>query len=251
VTRAFPMEQVDGESTDHPHQRGVWIGAEHLNDSDFWENEPSEHNPRAGSVVLIGVSDVRSGIGEGRFTIKANWISTAGETPLAETRTMIFRAPSADERIVDIDLRFAANQKATFADNHDSILGLRLGTEFEEPHGGHAVNAEGLTGWERLRGARSAWVDWHASLGGEDVGVAVMDAPTNFRFPTPWHVRDYALLFASPFAFHDYRKDVPDASVTLEPGGELKLRYRILVHSGAADMNAAFERFARELRTRW
>jgi Family of unknown function (DUF6807) len=34
VTRAFPMEQVSGESTDHPHQRGVWIGAEQVSGMD-------------------------------------------------------------------------------------------------------------------------------------------------------------------------------------------------------------------------
>ena len=121
---------------------------------------------------------------------------------------------------MDIDLRLAAKSTVTFDDNHDAILGLRLGTEFEEGHGGKAVNAEGVTGWQRLRGARSAWVDWHATVGGEDVGVAVMDAPTNFRFPTPWHVRDYALLFASPFAFHDYKPSAPDASLTLKPGDD-------------------------------
>ena len=41
VTRAFPMEEVKGDSTDHPHQRGVWIGAEQVSGMDFWENEPS------------------------------------------------------------------------------------------------------------------------------------------------------------------------------------------------------------------
>jgi hypothetical protein len=187
---------------------------------------------------------VQSGVGEGHFTIRANWISPAGDNPIVETRTMTFRASSAGQRMVDIDLRLAAKSTVTFADNHDAILGLRLGTEFEEAHGGKAVNAEGVTGWERLRGARSAWVDWHARVDGEDVGVAVMDAPTNFRFPTPWHVRDYALLFASPFAFHDYKPSVPDASVTLNPGDELKLRYRILVHSGPVDVKAAFNEFA-------
>jgi hypothetical protein len=244
VTRAFPMEQVSGESTDHPHQRGVWIGAERLSGMDFWENEPSDGNPLAGSVVLTNVSDVHSGVGDGRFTIRADWISAAGDNVIGETRTMTFRAPSAAERIIDIDLRVTAKKTVTFEDNHDAILGLRLGTEFEEAHGGKAVNAEGLTGWERLRGARSAWVDWHARLGTEDVGVAVMDAPTNFRFPTPWHVRDYALLFASPFALRDFNKAAPDGSVTLKPGDELTLRYRILVHSGALDMKAAFARFA-------
>jgi hypothetical protein len=246
VTRAFPMEQVSGESTDHPHQRGVWIGAEQLSGMDFWENEPSDKNPKAGAVVLTDVSNVHSGDTEGRFTIRAKWLSPAGENVMVETRTMTFRAPSSDQRIIDIDLHLSAKTPVTFADNHDAILGLRLATEFEEAHGGKAVNAEGVSGWERLRGARSAWVDWRATVGGENVGVAVMDAPTNFRFPTPWHVRDYALLFASPFAFRDYAPSAAqDGSLTMKPGDELTLRYRILVHSGAVDMKSAFDDFAR------
>jgi hypothetical protein len=158
--------------------------------------EPSDNRPNAGAVISTGVSDVHSGNGQGRFTIRANWVSPAGETLLSEVRTMTFRAPAPDQRIVDIDLRLEAKRQLTFDDDHDAILGLRLATPFEEAHGGKPVNAEGLAGWERLRGARSAWVDWHATLDGEDVGVAVMDSPTNFRFPTPWHVRDYPCLTA-------------------------------------------------------
>jgi hypothetical protein len=246
VTRAFPMEDVQGDSTDHPHQRGVWIGAEQLSGMDFWENEPSYNNERAGTVALTDVSDARSGAGEGRFTLRAKWISPKGDSPIAEVRTMTFRAPSPAQRIIDIDLLLTAKMPVTFDDNYDAILGLRLAKEFEEAEGGKAVNAEGLTGWQQLRGARSAWVDWRATVGGEDVGVAVMDAPGNFRFPTPWHVRDYALLFASPFGFRKYNPAAAqDGSYAMKPGDELKLRYRILVHSGAIDVKSAFEEFAR------
>jgi hypothetical protein len=244
VTRAFPMEQVPGESTDHAHQRGVWIGTEHLSGFDFWENEPGYDRPQAGDVLLTGVSDVHSGAGEGRFTIRANWIAPGGDLLIAETRRMTFRAEGEGQRSIDIDLVLQARKTVTFGDNHDAILGLRLGTTFEEGHGGKAVNAEGLTGWEQLKGARSSWVDWHATVDGEEVGVAVMDAPTNFRYPTPWHVRDYALLFASPFASHDYNPSAPDGSLTLKPGEALKLRYRILVHPATVDVAAAFKRFA-------
>jgi methane monooxygenase PmoA-like len=243
VTRAFPMEQVAGESTDHPHQRGVWIGAEQLSGMDFWENEPSDNNPNAGKVVLTAVSDVDSG-DEASFTIRANWIAMTGANPIVETRTMSFSQPARDQRIIDIDLRLLAKMPVTFDDNHDAILGLRLATEFEEAKGGKATNAEGAAGWEQLRGSRSAWVDWHARIDGEDVGVAVMDAPANFRFPTPWHVRDYALLFASPFALRDYNPSAPDGSLALKPGDELRLRYRILVHSGPVDVKAAFQSFS-------
>jgi len=217
-----------------------------VNDADFWENEPSDKNPRAGTVTMTQVTGVRQGAGEGAFTIAANWIEPgpAGKTVIAETRTMTFRAPAPDARTIDIDLRLRAKQRVTFGDHHDALLGLRLATPFETAHGGRVVNAEGLTGWERLRGSRSAWVDSLAVVDGEAVGVAVMDAPTNFRFPTPWHVREYALIFASPFASRDYTPSAPDGSMTLQTGDELTLRYRILIHPGSTDVAAAFKEFA-------
>jgi hypothetical protein len=252
VTRGFPMEPAKNESDDHPHQRGVWIGAEHVNDADFWENDPADKNPRAGTVTLTKVSDVREG-NEGAFTITANWIPPGGDgrALISETRTMTFRAPTPETRTIDIDLQLRANATpVTFADHHDALLGLRLAGPFEIARGGRMVNAEGLNTWEKLRGSRSAWVDSLATLDGEAVGVAVMDAPTNFRFPTPWHVREYALVFASPFASHDYSPAAPDASVTLKPGDELKLRYRILIHPANTDVAAAFRDFGKELGSR-
>jgi hypothetical protein len=252
VTRGFPMEPAKNESDDHPHQRGVWIGAEHVNDADFWENDPADKNPRAGTVTLTKVSDVREG-NEGAFTITANWIPPGGDgrALISETRTMTFRAPTPETRTIDIDLQLRANATpVTFADHHDALLGLRLAGPFEIARGGRVVNAEGLNTWEKLRGSRSAWVDSLATLDGEAVGVAVMDAPTNFRFPTPWHVREYALVFASPFASHDYSPAAPDASVTLKPGDELKLRYRILIHPANTDVAAAFRDFGKELGSR-
>lgn len=243
VTRAFPMAQVDGESTDHAHQRGVWIGSEAVSGIDFWENERSYDRPNKGTVRLAKVTDVRSGDGEGAFTVHATWEAPSGDTRIVEVRTMTVGATSTERRL-DIDLVLLAKERVTFEDNHDALLGLRLGTAFEESHGGRASNAEGISGWERLRGSRSAWVDWQATIDGERVGVAVMDHPSNFRFPTPWHVRDYALLFASPFAARDYSPTAPDGSLTLKAGDSLHVRYRILVHGPDTDIAAAFGAFA-------
>src|SRR5262249_52687207 len=153
------------------------------------------------------------------FTLTADWVPTGTTRPLiVETRTMTFSAPTAETRAIDIDLRLQAKEKATFADHHDALLGLRLATPFEIAHGGRVLNAEGLSAWDKPRGARSAWVDSLGTIDGENVGVAVMDAPTNFHHPTRWHVREYALVFANPFAEHDYDKSAPDNSVTLKPG---------------------------------
>src|SRR2546421_567688 len=36
ITRHFPMEKVEGEPADHPHQRGLWFGHDRVNGVDFW-----------------------------------------------------------------------------------------------------------------------------------------------------------------------------------------------------------------------
>jgi hypothetical protein len=56
VTRAFPMESVDGESTDHPHQRGIWIGAERVSGVDFWENVTERGPIRGGAFHELRAS---------------------------------------------------------------------------------------------------------------------------------------------------------------------------------------------------
>lgn len=47
VTRGYPMEQVAGETRDHPHHRGLWIGHISVNGVDFWSNEASYHQPNS------------------------------------------------------------------------------------------------------------------------------------------------------------------------------------------------------------
>jgi hypothetical protein len=131
------MEKVPGESTDHEHQRGVWIGAESVSGLDFWENEKSYDRPNKGTVALTSITDVRSGARSGRFTLRATWHAPDGEPRIVETRMMTFGAED-QRRTVDVDLRLTAKTPMTFADNHDAVLGLRLGTAFEEGHGGRA-----------------------------------------------------------------------------------------------------------------
>src|SRR5260370_41924565 len=52
VTRHYPMEKVDGESTDHMHHRGLWFSHSDVNGFDFWNNERSYKTPNRGSIVV-------------------------------------------------------------------------------------------------------------------------------------------------------------------------------------------------------
>src|ERR1700746_2472837 len=65
VTRRWPMEEIDGESRDHPHHKGLFIGYGDVSGVNFWEVEsasvPSKGNPELkGTVSLKNLGDVTS-----------------------------------------------------------------------------------------------------------------------------------------------------------------------------------------------
>ena len=68
VTRRFPMEAVPSDNKDR-HHRGLWLGYKDINGFDFWENEFSYNNPKAGRVVMRGFS-----ITEGTIVASFGWL---------------------------------------------------------------------------------------------------------------------------------------------------------------------------------
>jgi hypothetical protein len=246
VTRAFPMETVEGDPTDHPHQRSLWMGAEQVSGMDFWEIENSYARPHKGSIVFGRVLETKSGKSKGDFRVSADWLSPEGEKVIEETLGVTFYAQPGESRMMDVDMRLKATRTMKFEDDHDAILGLRLAPVFDEKHGGKLVDAEGLSGADNVRGKRTGWVDWQAELQGEKVGIAVMDSPHNFRYPTPWHLRPDGIFFAAPFAFRTYSKTAEDGSFTLGAGKELRLRYRIFIHPAGVDVAPVFQEFSKQ-----
>jgi len=244
VTRAFPMEKVAGEDTDHPHQRAMWVGFEHLSGINFWENDPSDTHPRTGKIVFGDVIEKHDGASSGGFTISAQWINPEGKAVLDETLGLTFYGQRENLRMFDVDLRLKAKLLVTFEDHKDGIIGFRLGTAFDENHGGKAVDAEGVQGTEHLDGIRTSWMNWQADLGGEKVGFVVMDHPANLNHPTSWLAKPMALFFANPFAQRYYDRSRANGSQTLQPGDEIRLRYRVIIHPPDFDIAAAYKEYS-------
>lgn len=244
VVRNFPMQAVPGEATDHPHQRGVWIGFEHVSGLNIWEIDPADRHPHSGSIQFGNVTETHDGEKTGGFTATAEWLNEDAQPILSETLTAAFYSTHDQNRMFDLDLKLKAKKTTTFEDSRDGIIGIRLATPFDESHGGNAHNAEGIVGADQLEGKHSSWVDWQADIDGEEVGVAMMDSPTNPHAPTTWRAKPFGLLFANPFAQRFYDRSRPDGSLTLQPGDELHLRYRFLIHPADADVAAAFREFS-------
>jgi len=241
VTRYYPMENREGERRDHPHQRGLWFSHGDVNGYDFWANEVSQKGPNKGRIVLDKVISLRSGRRQGSLEVSFNWLDPAGKPILNERRTMVFHADPR-LRVVDFDIVLTALEKVKFGDTKEGTFALRLAPSLEEPvrgapetprRTGKMVNAEGLEGERQVWGKRSAWVDYFGEVEGEKLGVAIFDHPSNPKHPTFWHSRSYGLFAANIFGEHDFMADKSrDGSLTLEPGGKLRFRYRVVIHPG-------------------
>jgi hypothetical protein len=238
ITRAFPMEQVEGETRDHPHHRGLWFTHGDVNGYDFWVNEKSdkpEVRAKRGVIVLQKIEEVKSGKNEGRIRATFEWRSPQGEPLLTEARTMVFHGDALN-RMVDFDVTFTALRQVKFGDTKEGFFAIRLRDELTETKGtGMLLNAAGATRMKDTWGKASPWMDYSGVLEGDKVGVAIFDHPGNPKHPTYWHCRDYGLFAANQFGEHDFFRDkTRDGSVTLEPGKSLRFRYRVVVHAGDA-----------------
>lgn len=243
LTRAYPMEDVAGEDRDHPHQRSFWFTHGKVNGIDFWSETPGHGHIRQRSLVVQAfdhgsVANVRT---------RNVWQGPDGKEICEDQRTFRFYC-LASPRILDFEITIHAHRgPVTFGDTKEGTFGLRLASSMDVKRktGGKITNAEGLNDLEAW-GKASPWVDYTGPVEGRTVGVAILNHPESFRYPTTWHVRDYGLFAANPFGWHDFGLG-KSGDYTIPDGGSIRFRYRLILHEGptdAARLPAAFRAFA-------
>lgn len=262
MTRAYSMKWVEGEKTDHPHQRSFWFTHGDVNGVDFWAETPGDgtplKEPKPGHPTISGHGSIvhkaylKTEVVDGAAVIQTqnDWMSPTGKKMLEDERTLTFR-DGGDWRSIDFDITLKATAgDVHFGETKEGSFGVRVPTSMDvdhKPEGGKIVTSEGLTDKEAW-GTRAAWVDYSGKVGGDHVGIAVLNHPSSFRFPTRWHVRTYGLFAANPFGATSFDKDTKDESgATLRSGDSITLRYRVIFHKGdaeAAGIAAAFKDYS-------
>ena len=243
VTRRFPMETVEGESRDHPHHRGLWIGYGNVNGVNFWENEVDTPNTDAetpkqqGRIVLREMGEMKGGDKSGRLTAVFEWRPPPGASPdravlLEERRVMTFYA-DPDLRTIDVDATFTAKTAVQFADTKEGFFAIRISDSLAGKNGGIMTNSEDAQTEKQVWGKRADWVDYDGVEEGQKIGIVVFDFPANYAHPPRWHTRDYGLFAVNPFGAKDFEpRSGARGGYSLTAGKSMRFRYRVIVHPG-------------------
>jgi hypothetical protein len=259
VTRGFPLQPRPGERVDHPHHAGLWFNHGDVNGFDFWNNsddiEPSRR-PHMGSIVHRRVLETKNGSDRGELKTESDWVSADGATLLREVTQFLFSGTSDTRTIERVTQLTARERRVTFRDNKEGTIGIRVARGLEQPSDvpevftdssgkattvkvldntgvtGLYTSSEGLKG-DAVWGTRARWVVLNGTVGGERVGLLMLDHPSNAGFPTYWHARGYGLFAANPLGRKVFDEKQPELTLTLEPGQSTTFRHRIVVLSGA------------------
>jgi len=233
VTRGYPMvEGVPGETTDHFHHRGIWVAFGDVNGVDDWSEDPGH-----GKIVHREFVEKTSGPVFARIRVLNDWTAPDGGKIIEEERTItVYNTPDT-RRLMDLSVVFRATRgDVSFGDTKEGgIIAVRVATTMDGERGGTITNSYGGVSEAETWGKPAHWCDYSGAVDGGIVGISVFDTPGNFRYPTYWHVRDYGLFTANPFALSAYFNDPSrDGSFVLESGGILSFSYRVYIHDGDA-----------------
>jgi len=241
MTRAYPMENDPGETRDHPHQRSLWFTHGSVNGVDFW----AESGKNVGTIQHRGFVKVESGP-EAVIIARNDWLGPDRRKVCEDQRALRFGG-DAQSRWIDFLIALSAtNGPVTFGDTKEGTFGVRVAESImvDAKRGGRIVNSRGQSN-AAAWGQPAEWVDYHGPVDGRTLGIAILNHPASFRFPTGWHVRTYGLFAANPFAQRSFRgKGESGEGYTLASGKTLSLRYRVLLHPGDEKEGRVAEAFA-------
>jgi hypothetical protein len=277
VTRGFPLEPRPGERVDHPHHVGLWLNHGDVNGLDFWNNSeaiPAAEAGKYGTIVQRSIKRATSGADKGELEVTMDWVTPAGKTLLAEDTTFVFRGGKGVRSIDRITRLTAQDEKVTFNDSKEGMLGMRVRRELEQPAEkaeiftdasgkatavakldntgvtGRYTSSEGKTG-DDVWATRARWTMLKGKVGAEPVTIAILDHPANPQYPTFWHARGYGLFAANPFGHKAYTNGKETLNFSLAPHESVTLRHRIVILSADAtseQVDAQAKQFASDVK---
>jgi hypothetical protein len=243
VSRGWPVSPVSGESSDHIWHRGVFFGHGDVNGVDIWRELGRE---KTGRLITRGKPAWK----REALSVDTDMVAPGGKK-LGSMLVSFAFAQESRANIIDAQLTIRADSgvELKLGDTEEALFGIRLSEEFRQDRGATLMNSDGLTTTEKIWGNRALWVDYSTIKDGREVGVAILDHPSNPRHPTYWHARGYGLNSANIFGVKHFTGDkTQDGSLSIAAGRELTFRHSVILHDGdaaASGVKQMYEAFTR------
>lgn len=281
ITRGFPLQPREGESTDHPHQVGVWFNYGDVNGFDFWNNSyniPATEKIKYGKIVHRQIKRAISKDKTGLLEVTLDWMVQhdpllPAVCLLTEESTFEFTGGEKTRTIDRTITLTASNEDLIFKDNKEGLFAIRVDRAFEYPSEEPLVyidkqgnpsevkvlNNEGVNGQYRnsngIKGTdvwakRADWVSLSADKNGEEISIVIFDHPSNPGYPAYWHARGYGLFSVNNLGQKIFSDGKEELNFTLKKGESVTFRYRLYITSGykATDdeLNGQFNEFSKK-----
>ncbi len=238
----FPVNGPSGISVTsmrnnpYPHHSSLFFTCDRVNGGNYWQE-----GLERGQIKSLRAEILESG--ENRVVIENEciWWRPGAPSPVRDIRHITITAPQADLFQIDFAITMDMLMDVTIEKTNHSLFSARVAHDIAVAGGGTMINAGGEVGETETFGKRSPWMDYSGTRNGKTEGIAIMQHPSNPWYPAPWFTRDYGFISPTPMYWPE-----DDKATRFKKGESLKLRYRVVVHSGEVDIEELFGEYGGE-----
>ncbi len=224
---------------EYPHHSSLFFGCDRVNGGDYWQE-----GIERGRITSLNAWIVKQGGDTAIIADECIWNRPGAVSPVRDTRRFVVTSPDSLTRQIDVEIIMEMLTDVTIEKTNHSLFSARMAADLSVLNGGTMINAEGLRNEKGTFGKPSPWIDYYGTRGRGTEGLAIIQHPSNPWYPSPWFTRDYGFISPTPMYWPENGTDI-----VLKKGTTLRLRYRVIVHSGdyvKAKIAEAFSRYKNE-----
>ena len=206
----------------YPHHTSLFFGCDLVNGGNYWQE-----GLERGRIISVNALIEKQGGDSVVITDECIWSRPGALSPVKDTRRYTIISPSATMTLIDVEITMEMLMDVHIKKTNHSLFSARMAADLSVTNGGTMINAEGARSEKDTFGKESPWIDFYGKRGTAIEGLAIMQHPSNPWYPSPWFTRDYGFMSPTPMYWPANGEET-----FMKEGTKLRLRYRVVVHSG-------------------
>jgi hypothetical protein len=226
-------------NANYPHHSSLFFGCDRVNGGNYWQE-----GIERGQIVSLRINILETGGEKAVIENECIWKREQADAPIKDKRRITVSAPSAEKFQIDFDITMEMLMDVTIEKTNHSLFSARIDPDLAVINGGTMIDSEGNSGEKGTFGKSAGWIDCYGRRMNKSEGIAILQHPSNYWYPSPWFTRDYGFFSPTPMFWPPN-----DKNITLKKGESVKLRYRVIVHLGdhkEAKIADEFEKYKTE-----